>query len=625
MRHDTNNYNEYHSDQHRHQHHQTQSISLKCIVLGSSAAGKTSLLRRYIHGTFEDQGGGHYSLKPVSSRCGAVTPHASTLGADYYVKKVNNPLFERRSPSSRQRDSQKLKLSLESHVILQLWDTVGKERPSPLQFLNPRIRKRHHHQSSSNNSQHCYQFFLSHSSKKCLNEDSFSEHYAHSDSTDHSHNHTPLKKHYSNHLHIKEKTCVYTNNHVPNSKYQHHHRKQNTSHRTNNIIKSTFTQSLNQPMKNALFEHIDACMLVYDATSSMSFLQLMDWHEEMIRRLTTQHHDARGKHDNESRKRIIPFIVVANKIDLLDNRSHSSAGANRSGDSSYKQNASKRRSVMGFGKCGYVGEEWKYEYSTENRKFSKSCHDCDERNELDPSDFTGQSTPFHRKSRPQSDSNLMPKASDWKTKPSKDRSIDRCNKMTYSLKNTTWTTDTFYLEALQLAEDQLPANRPLILLWCQRNGIPHFEASALDGRGVDEAMQHLIQVGINQMKERETVELLNERKVQENSNDNDSQFDGGGVEKQYMPHGTSSMNYDLARNEVSNAAIAQKEFNVKEADETDIDPTTTAATQLSQRYFLYQPRYEKKLDLFARYSAKNETKCFPFKNCWLTLFSKCRR
>ncbi|EED87988.1 ras superfamily gtp-binding protein, partial [Thalassiosira pseudonana CCMP1335] len=188
---------------------------LKCIILGSAGAGKTSLLRRYVHGSFEDH-------------------HLTSIASQQVVTTIT---------------------VVESHCQVQLWDTRGKEQLAPPEWY-------------------------------------------------------------------------------------------------------------------ALFRNIDACMLVYDATSSMSFLQLMQWHEEWMKRL-------RYWEMEDS----VPFIVVANKIDLL--------------------------------------------YGENNG-----------------------------------------------------------------------------------AESQLPANRSMILLWCQRNGIPHVEASALDGRGVDEAMQQLVKMGVEELGKREMAVVM---------------------------------------------------------------------------------------------------------------------
>jgi len=167
----------------------------------------------------------------------------------------------------------------------------------------------------------------------------------------------------------------------------------------------------------------------------------------------------------------------------------------------------------------------------------------------------------------------------------------------------------------------------MILLWCQRNGIPHFEASALDGRGVDEAMQHLIWVGVNELNKREMEEIESEPSIQECSNDDKFQkhFDSPEVERQDLDCEALLINDSLKKKELSTNTLSIGKFETDGIDEKHSDPTKTASTPSSQHYFLYQPRYEEELDLFARYSAKDEKKCFPFHHCWSSLFSKCRR
>ena len=94
-------------------------LRLKCIVLGSAGAGKTSLLRRFAHGTFEGPSGrdGHHHWR------------SRTRGADYYVKMVANPLFD--GGAAAAASSPSALASGSPHVLVQLWDTVGKESLKP--------------------------------------------------------------------------------------------------------------------------------------------------------------------------------------------------------------------------------------------------------------------------------------------------------------------------------------------------------------------------------------------------------------------------------------------------------------------------------------------------------------
>jgi GTPase SAR1 family protein len=77
---------------------------LKCLVLGASSAGKTSLLRRYFYGNFEGN-------------------RVPTLGSDWYTKRlIVNPLAERNNNDREHGDDHGTAISL------QLWDTPGRER-----------------------------------------------------------------------------------------------------------------------------------------------------------------------------------------------------------------------------------------------------------------------------------------------------------------------------------------------------------------------------------------------------------------------------------------------------------------------------------------------------------------
>ncbi|KAL3801149.1 hypothetical protein ACHAW5_011097 [Stephanodiscus triporus] len=213
-------------------------LRLKCIVLGSAGAGKTSLLRRYTHGTFEGPAGdgrdNHWRRR--------------TRGADYYTKKVANPLFERSAAISssvpgRDDDGPSRPSAAESsHVLVQLWDTVGKEALKPqrhpaqydaksnfYQFLSIRPTS-----SSTNNSDYEHRYnnwgFLNGTQERGRGEKN--KHKQYSDSI------RNIEDERSEQAHQR-------------------YRGRTGRSRQNNI---------NDPTGNALLRNIDACMLVYDAT-----------------------------------------------------------------------------------------------------------------------------------------------------------------------------------------------------------------------------------------------------------------------------------------------------------------------------------------------------------------------
>lgn len=345
--------------------------------------------------------------------------------------------------------------------------------------------------------------------------------------------------------------------------------------------------------------------------SSMSFLHLMQWHSEWVQRLN---HWEREEMENDNaerntsrstrRRRKIPFIVVANKLDLLENRERNNSQGTKIHYSSVGQKK-KRRSVMGFRDGEYKGKELKYEYAAEN------------------------ATTQHHEQR--HDTNATTTDSTATT------AVDN-NRLTYSLKDTLWSTDATYLNALQLTEDQLPANRLMILLWCQRNGIPHVEASALDGRGVEEAMEHLVKIGVEELEMRQGEKPKEEQSLRErrdcerggnnkpdvSSSEKEKEFNRRAHQQSCAPEntilGTSTQDTDNGNSTHENVTSVNNNYvaigHASDVTNTSVDP--------SQYYFLYQPRQEEKLDLFARYSPKDEPRCSPFK-CLMPFLSYCRR
>ena len=49
-----------------------------------------------------------------------------------------------------------------------------------------------------------------------------------------------------------------------------------------------------------------------------------------------------------------------------------------------------------------------------------------------------------------------------------------------------------YFESLLSTEDDSHPDKDMVLLWCMRNGMKHFEVSAKYGTGVDEMMQEMV-------------------------------------------------------------------------------------------------------------------------------------
>eukprot|EP01083_Nonionella_stella_P142447 440818_1 len=76
---------------------------------------------------------------------------------------------------------------------------------------------------------------------------------------------------------------------------------------------------------DAFFRHANVAILIYDATSSRSFLQLIKWYSELLERIArVQCMDRNTESDAETRrkmmrllKRKFPVLVVATKLDML--------------------------------------------------------------------------------------------------------------------------------------------------------------------------------------------------------------------------------------------------------------------------------------------------------------------
>ena len=215
--------------------------------------------------------------------------------------------------------------------------------------------------------------------------------------------------------------------------------------------------------------------------------------------------------------------------------------------------------------------------------------------------------------------------------------------LTYSLKETQWSTDQTYLNALQHTEDELPANRQMILLWCERNGIPHVEASALTGEGVNEAMKQLIDAGVDELRRKQDdmneagviaeEDILGQKSEEEVITPQNAALEevDDGIVHHHQQQEEQHTNGDLTlddnitdhpQQEIDEHDTPHLNGNIngsvaREEDAAVVDP--------SQYYFVYQPRKEEdSLDLFARYSPKEEERlCSPFK-CWMSFFSYCR-
>jgi GTPase SAR1 family protein len=194
-------------------------------------------------------------------------------------------------------------------------------------------------------------------------------------------------------------------------------------------------------LSDEFFRHADAAMLVYDATSSTSFSTLLGWYSDLVQRM---------KILNEDMHRIRPFpvLIVANKMDIISER-------RRKNQPERQQQLVPQRAVMGLHK-----------------------------------DFKGKDSPYEYR--------VVPSKEVGYTCPRLVKEISS----TYMATHGEWTTDGCYLDSVLNSEDRSHPDRDMVLLWCMRNGLTHVEASALDGTGVDKAMESLVTIALEYKAER---------------------------------------------------------------------------------------------------------------------------
>ena len=228
-------------------------LQLKCLVLGSAGAGKTSLLRRYHYGTFE----GHHhrgndcddvftrsDTTNNSWRSGKRNP-TSTLGADYYIKKIPNPLSVKDRAANTQNDetssSCTVPAAAESHsqLFVQLWDTAGKERLMPQRYPAQYDKK-----------SNFYQFLSIRLSSNTSNNNSNNYEHRYNNwtgTTNTNNNENSIDRHCDNEEQ-KRKEVRHSNNTQQKHGWPLHYHRHNSKKKYSN-----------EPRDDALYRNVDAC------------------------------------------------------------------------------------------------------------------------------------------------------------------------------------------------------------------------------------------------------------------------------------------------------------------------------------------------------------------------------
>lgn len=242
---------------------------------------------------------------------------------------------------------------------------------------------------------------------------------------------------------------------------------------------------LTSRLGDSFFRFADAAILIYDATSSRSFLHLIKWYSELLERLRKVNSDNYDAYDdvddydnvdvdegsnnkvktNENMVHNVtslsaqnfPVLVVGTKLDRLKVELS-------------KQTRKKivpQRDVLGLKGKSFNGQEYHYEYTVSN---SNKGGGRNTGNTRDLETLRGVNVP-----------------------------------LSYGLeKGRAWTSDEDYQDCLRVAEDECFPDRYMVLLWCKRNGLKHVEVSASDGVGVNMAVDTIVELTLKSMNEKIT-------------------------------------------------------------------------------------------------------------------------
>jgi GTPase SAR1 family protein len=218
---------------------------------------------------------------------------------------------------------------------------------------------------------------------------------------------------------------------------------------------------LTSRLGDSFFRHANAAILIYDVTSSRSFLQLIKWHKELLERLARIHESStEGKISVQQSN--FPIVVVGTKLDRLEAKQSISGNIT----------TVPQRNVLGL-KNGFKGMDYHYEYGY--------IHGTDLQNQR-----SSNHKDIFNKSN---DSDLRSTSNGQKREALK-----------YGLEGGSWTSDTSYMAYLRLAEDECFPDRSMVKRWCRKNGLVHIEVSALKNIRVDTAVETAVSLALKAME-----------------------------------------------------------------------------------------------------------------------------
>jgi|AntRauTorckE5430_2_1112549.scaffolds.fasta_scaffold08907_1 GTPase SAR1 family protein len=378
-------------------------IRLKCLVLGSSGAGKTKFNRRYFHGTYEED-------------------RKSTMCADFYSSIIPNPLyvpikekdgdtFSKKKSKSKKKKKQKKKTAKKAAMTTSSSEGT---RSKPASQTTPL-----HLQAQS----------------------------------------YPLQD-----LSILHNPSVALQMWDTAGKER---------------LLSESAGGLTSRLGDAFFRHANVAILIYDATSSRSFLQLIMWHKELLERIMRIQANGFGnvnerqlEHESnycaEYHRTTFPVLVVATKLDRLK--------AEQSKSGNIRTVA--QRSVLGLGRS-YKGIDYYYEYGVvdgvEVQPRVNKSHSFDKNETGNDESSNGRYGAMQ-----ENISSMFGLEGDW-------------------------NSDTSYLNFVRLSEDECFPDREMVKRWCRRQGLLHIEVSALENKGVNEAVEAAVTIALKEKQEQKKI------------------------------------------------------------------------------------------------------------------------
>lgn len=232
-------------------------MKLKFVILGGANAGKTSILRRYFHGTFD-------------------TDRMPTMGADFYSKKVEFEFVVNNDKAS-----------------LSAPFSTGSE-PSVLSHVDEGDQEQGGGGGNGGGDE------VEYGNKDMEGDDGSST------SQDEKKDASSLHPTAAGPPQVPVSTSTRP---VSIQIWDTPGRERYVNNDNSNNNKTRYIASFS----DSFFKNVDAAILVYDVSSSTSFTHVLKWHAELMERIRRM--EASGE-----RSRPLPIVIVGNKIDIFQER-----------------------------------------------------------------------------------------------------------------------------------------------------------------------------------------------------------------------------------------------------------------------------------------------------------------